>query len=1001
MTENVYGHGDCEDTVISEFDIANYSSIQDANTALNTARIGDLSVLYINIVSLPCNMNELHQFLSNFDAKPDIIALSETKITVNVNAHYHPYLENYKFFRIKSKSFAGGVGLFIRDTLTYDIRNDLNCSEYRQFEMLWVDISSSEPNSTKTTIGIIYRYGGWPSIPYFTTKLESIINKLNRDQKNTYYIFGDFNINLFKTEDVYNIAEFVNTLHSLNALNMINKPTRFPIGKQPGNPSLLDHIWTNQPGRVKQIDLIVNPISDHRPTLCILNLNKKITKLHDNAYFIRDMKNFDLDAFNESLFEFHEKKSEGADLEQNFSNLQSHILECINKYAPLRKRTRKEKKFASKPWISECIQISIDNKNNLYQYLQKNDRPDLKQKYNKMKKTLQKTLIAAETKFYDHQFVRCQNNSRKTWRLINEITCRKKRDKVTIHALKAASGSISSDAKTMANTLNAYFTNIGINMSNNLPPSPISHQDFLKNKIYRNSFYLKPTDPMEIYKVINSFKSVVGPDKIPAKFFKLGSPALSNILSDMINECFLSGIFPQALKLARVTPIYKEGPKDAPCNYRPISIISVLSKLVEKLTYNRLIKYIDKKSILHSCQFGFRSAHSTTHAITSIHERVLENVNNDKHTISIYLDLSKAFDSVNHNILLSKLHYYGIRGVALNFFRSYLSNRQQYTIVNGVASDILSVLCGVPQGSTLGPLLFLLYINDLAVASKFSVSLFADDTCLLLSDKNLGSLQHLCNMELIQINNWFLANKLTANLSKASKYMITLGKSRTHPPDNFNIVMGNTTLEKVTSIKYLGVIFDVNFNWHDHITYVCTKISRSVGVLSKLRYYVNIKTLLKVYYSLVSSHLCYALTAWGRAGVTALHPLKVLQNRAIRFISRAPRFRRLDNDYINLRLLKFDDMHKHAVSKFMHQYYHGKLPDYFSNFFGTTQPNHEYNLRRNANENFRPVDCRKASMERSIRYIGPKLWENIPMDIKTASVHKFKKDYKNFLLAKY
>ena len=137
---------------------------------------------------------------------------------------------------------------------------------------------------------------------------------------------------------------------------------------------------------------------------------------------------FDLYAFNESLFEFHEKKSEDADLEQNFSNLQSHILECINKYAPLRKRTRKEKKFASKPWISECIQISIDNKNNLYQYLQKNDRPDLKQKYNKMKKTLQKTLIAAETKFYDHQFVRCQNNSRKTWRLINEITCRKKRD---------------------------------------------------------------------------------------------------------------------------------------------------------------------------------------------------------------------------------------------------------------------------------------------------------------------------------------------------------------------------------------------------------------------------------------------------------------------------------------------------------------------------------------------------------------------------------------------
>ena len=434
-------------------------------------------------------------------------------------------------------------------------------------------------------------------------------------------------------------------------------------------------------------------------------------------------------------------------------------------------------------------------------------------------------------------------------------------------------GVITKDAKKIANTLNEYFTNIGTDMSSRLPDPPVPYQQFLKNR-QQSSFYLTPTDPMEILKIINSFlKKSCGPDKIPVKFFKLGAPALSNLLSVLINDCFATGQFPNSLKIAKVFPIHKEGPKDTPSNYRPISILSVIAKLVEKLTYNRLIKFINRKSILTSSQFGFRSAHSTTHAITSIHEKILENVDNNKHTISIYLDLSKAFDSVNHRILLNKLEHYGIRGISLNFFESYLSNRKQFTVVNGETSELLNILCGVPQGSTLGPLLFLLYINDLADASRFFVSLFADDTCLVLSHENLTILRLICNAELTHINNWFLANKLTANLTKASKYMITLGRTRVKQPEIFNIVMGNTILERVKSIKYLGVIFDERFRWHEHVSYLSTKLACSVGVLSKLRYYTNIPTLISVYYSLVCSHLNYGLCFLGAASKTVLQPL--------------------------------------------------------------------------------------------------------------------------------
>ena len=708
------------------------------------------------------------------------------------------------------------------------------------------------------------------------------------------------------------------------------------------------------------------------------------------------MKNFNYDEFNKSLSQFEPSSS---NIDDCFSELQSHINKCTEKHAPLRKRTKKEMEFADKPWISASIQRSINNKNNLYVYLQSHSNPSLQRKYNKMKKLLKKVLFAARARYLERQFDFFQNNSKKTWRLINEITCRKKRTRNFIESLKLSNENITRDPKLIADSLNNFFVNIGTNMSNQLPPSHLNPEHFLHKHCtpQRNSFFLSPTCPAEVAKIINSFSTnkASGPDGISAKFFKLGAPALCHILSPLINKCYQFGIFPQPLKLARVIPIFKGGSADTPSNYRPISIISIISKLIEKLTYNRLISFINSNSILTNNQFGFRNGHSTTHAITNIHEKILDNIDNDKHTATIYLDLSKAFDCVNHNILLNKLRHYGIRGTALDFFRSYLSNRKQFTIVNDEISSTLTILCGVPQGSTLGPLLFLLYINDITSASEFAVSLFADDTCLLESHKSLRELERICNRELVHINNWFLANRLTANRTKASNYMLTLGKRNVARPTDFYLKMGNVTLNEVDEVKYLGVIFDNKFNWHKHISYLCSKLSRSVGILSKLRYFTNIPTLIQVYNSLVKSHLCYSLINWGSAGVTALRSLKVLQNRAIRFISRSDRYHRLDLDYVNLRILKLEDLYQHSVSKFMHQYHNNLLPPYFNNFF--VAPNSDSRLR----PRHRNIHCRKSSMKKSIRFVGPNLWSEIPLSIKNLNKANFNKQLSNFLLALY
>ena len=307
------------------------------------------------------------------------------------------------------------------------------------------------------------------------------------------------------------------------------------------------------------------------------------------------------------------------------------------------------------------------------------------------------------------------------WKIINEIVSRKPKKGGTITHLNTSNGDVIYSPKDLANELNKYFIEIGKKLSDRIPTPPKTHKDYLKGQPSKNTFCLSATNSFEIESIISSFNNnkAMGPDNIPIRMLKAALPSLSLILTTLINECFSKGVFPQSLKIARVTPLFKGGSKDSTNCYRPISIISPLSKLIEKLVSKRLIRFLNKYKVIYDNQYGFRSSHSTNHAIANISEKLRNNIDSKEHTVSMFLDLSKAFDCVNHTILIDKLRFYGIRGVALDFLKSYLSNRKQFTIVNGTISEVLNVICGVPQGSTLGPLLFLLYINDISTASNF------------------------------------------------------------------------------------------------------------------------------------------------------------------------------------------------------------------------------------------------------------------------------------------
>ena len=367
------------------------------------------------------------------------------------------------------------------------------------------------------------------------------------------------------------------------------------------------------------------------------------------------------------------------------------------------------------------------------------------------------------------------------------------------------------------------------------------HHKFLGKRV-SNSMYLEPTSPQEVFEEINSLNlnKSSGLDGISAYFIKLASDIIAVPLSILCNLSFSEGVFPNCLKNAKVIPRFKTGSKSELSNYRPISLLSCLSKVVEKLIYSRLTNYLNKNSILYHNQYGFCSGLSTSHALLGVVTTTYDNINKMLYTLLIFIDYKKAFDTVCHKILLSKLEHCGIqRGPALNLISSYLNHKTQCVSINDSLSALSHISYGVPQGSMLSPLLFLLYINDINnidTSSNDSIKQYADDSCLVINEINLNKLKAKANKLMLSAEQWSSANKLTINFLKC-KAMIIAPKFRS-PSCTLQILINDITIPIVDSFRYLGVILDNKLIFSDHISNVAKKVSRSVGIISKLRHYM-------------------------------------------------------------------------------------------------------------------------------------------------------------------
>ena len=382
------------------------------------------------------------------------------------------------------------------------------------------------------------------------------------------------------------------------------------------------------------------------------------------------------------------------------------------------------------------------------------------------------------------------------------------------------------------------------------------------------SLYLKPITCEEINNILVSLKDTAcGWDSISAVALRLSSQFIVQPLSYICNLSLTEGVIPDQLKLANVIPLYKADDPMLFNHYRPVSLLCVLSKFFEKVMYSRILDFLETFKIIYDNQFGLRKKRSSYMALMILMVKITKSLENGEFIIGVFLDFSKAFDTVNHDVLLQKLHHYGIRGSALKWFQSYLSDRQQYVTYNGEESSKKGINCGVPQGSILGPLLFIIYLNDLSNVCQHMMSLlFADDTNLFQSGKDVIQLQQEVEADLNRISEW---------LKNTNKNV---------PQPDLQIAIDGHRIDETDHTKFLGVIIDCKLNWKKLISYITGKIAKGIGVITKARKLLDKETLVTLYYTFIYPYLCYCNHVWGNTFVTYLEKLFLMQKKIVRII---------------------------------------------------------------------------------------------------------------------
>ena len=956
----------------------NFNDLSDSDPIMNSP---NLSLLHLNVRSLPQNNDSLVLYLQTIKMKFHVIALTETWISPETCdlSFLFPDYDHVKVFRDTKK--GGGVSLFVHKSISYKCLSSLNvmCDS---LECNFIELNSCPPLNKPIVIGAMYRPPNTNISTFVSDHLTPILST-QIIQSSICYIMGDFNINLLNHALHVQTTDFIDTMFASSFFPLINRPTRITHTSS----TLIDNIFTNCTYTQHALSgILTSDISDHLPIFHIAKHTVKKTQNHTHPRPIINTRT--LHNMHRALLaqNWHDV-TQNNDVQAAYTNFSNIITHAYSEHIPHKNTTSKKK---LKPWITNALLTSIKRKNKLYAiYLKHKTTPSLDQ-YKRYKNKLLNLIRISKKSYYNEKLQQNQYQLKQSWKILKEIIGHNitKANKSEFEI----NGRIITNDEEIANEFNNFFINIPLTLVSQLPqntPDPIT---LMHAKRTYPSLFLAPTDPYEIQNIINNLKSgSPGYDKITLQILKHIFPTISTAITHLINLSLQTGIVPAEIKVAKVVPIFKNHDPSHFNNYRPISVLPIFSKLFEKIMYKRLENHLITNNILTAQQFGFRRNHSTSMAISHFTETLYDILEKRQFAIATFLDLSKAFDLVNHKFLLQKLFHYGIRGNALAWFTSYLTNRKQFVQFNNSQSQMQTITSGVPQGSILGPLLFILYMNDLRTPNPFHLTLYADDTTLLVPRNSPEETTRILNTQFQKLHTWFTSNQLIVNISKTN--YIVFGLKSSLQNHNFSININNTEINRVYKTKFLGVIIDSELNWRHHITHIKNKISKTTGILLRARKALSTKHLITLYKSLILPHLTYCITIWGSTYKKYIDLLTIAQKKIIRIITYSSYLAHTAPLFTRFKILTIDHLHSYHSLLFAHKLYHHLHPTIMTSTLNPSLPDRPYSLRNNSNATltFRSLQIARFGL----KYKLPRFWNNLPLHFRNLqSIQIFKKRIK-------
>lgn len=960
-------------------------------------KLNSFYVIHQNIRSIRSNFDSLVAEISTMNVFPDVIILSEVWINEDELKLYS--LSNYKSY-IKPNNFqrAGGVVIYVKSNLEIISCEPIN---FQTADVIRLDFKFCQQ---RFCLFAVYRLHSHNK-EIFLNEIEYYFenNKRNNSGK-SFFLIGDININLLENSTV--VDSYTTFLSSNGFECLLKEPTRITAE----SATCIDHVFARIPNKDKtqaEVEVIDANVSDHQMVIlrvcvrvCVQGLADKPAGLSPPPNFRTDYNKLlgildntdwsDIYAYNtpSSAFDAFHKK-----LQVAITNSQFEVTGSKNYICKL------------KPWMNNYICLKIKTKNKLFEKVKLHpNNSKLLKFFKSYRNKLQVEIRNLRISYYENIFKKYSGDSKRTWRLLNEVTGQKVKN-VAVTNLEV-NGIILSDKKVICNEFNEFFLSIVNKLEiRKVKPNSFytcSFKDFFKTKYSTKSMFIEPVLTQDLSNVIRSLKNGTSPgmDGVNSSLVKVIYPKISDILLYLINFSFQKGIFPDLLKTAIVIPLHKSGSLNDCNNFRPISLLSTFAKIFEKLMKKKLVSFLEKTKFFSLNQFGFREGLSTETALKHFMDDVYIGLNTGKRVSGIFLDIKKAFDTVDHDILLSKLYNCGIRGNVHSWFVSYLTNRKQHVKIGSTFSDIGYIRNGVPQGSVLGSILFLIYINDLCNANfNGKVTSFADDTALSYVKNTWDEINQGMTSDLKAIQWWFTNNNMLLSPEK-TKY-INFNLRNKYNFDSSIIytcvdcLCKNTVclskcaiVSQTDSIKYLGMILDAELNWKSHINKLKKVINNTLRYFYFLRNICNEDVLKMLYFSLVNSRLEYGIFCWGGTYETNMKPIIIMQKKFIRIIKHKNKTEASFPLFVNLRILPINYMFVFKVLKLFY-ILSGNLP----------QLDNVYKTKLRTKEQFLVPKPNFTFFTKVYCFLGPKLLNLTPKHIiGSKNVKSFANKLKTWLL---